>query len=185
MARKKWFSGSKKKLDDSDLTVDELIVLERYSEARDLLNERLRYHPKERHTHLKLAEVSLALKDAVSFKHEYLHAATAYARDGFYDKAKAVLVKVHRLFPGEIDVELKMEALKRAKRLDHTRGKARAGLLSTRGLDNPMSGRMAVEFEAIWNELMNTSLVDRISSDDFARVFAAVARVAGASNASS
>ena len=174
MALKNWFRGNKEPEGEVEFTVDELIVMERFEDARALLNERIRYYPKDRHAHLKLAEVYLALKDADSCQQEYMHVASAYAEDGFYDKARAVLMKLHRLFPADIDVDLKMEALQRAKRLEHTRGKARAGLLSTSSLDNPLSGRMAVEFESIWGELTRTSLVDRISSDDFARVFAAV-----------
>ena len=85
-----------------------------------------------------------------------------------------MLIKVSRLYPGQINVEEQMHALKRAKRLEHTREKARAGLLSTGGLGSPLSGRLTVEFEAVWNELSKTTIVDRISSDDFSRLFAAV-----------
>jgi tetratricopeptide (TPR) repeat protein len=170
---KKWFSSSTKSVDQT-LTVDELIVIEEYEEARDLLNERLRYHPKDVHAHLKLAEVYQALKDPDSCKQEYMHVAGFYAADGFYDKARAILTKVSRIFPGEIDIEQKMSALQRAKRLDHTRGKARAGLLATQEASNPLSGRMAVEFETVWNELSKTVFVDQISSEDLYRLFSAV-----------
>jgi hypothetical protein len=170
---KKWFSNPTATV-DTTLTVDELIVTEQFEEARDRLNDRLRYHPKDVHAHLKLAEVYQALGEADSCKQAYLHVAGAYASDGFYDKARAILTKVSRIFPGEIDIEQKMGALQRAKRLDRTRGKARAGLLSTQSASNPKSGRMALEFETMWNELSKTVFVDQISSDDLYRFFAAV-----------
>jgi CRP-like cAMP-binding protein len=174
MARKKWFRGSRASADDSPLTPDELILNERFEEARDSLNAHLRYYPNDLHAHLKLAEVYKELENPESCRQEYLHVASAYAQDGFYDKARAVLLKVHKLFPGEIDVDQKMSALQRAKRLEHTRGKARAGMLSTHRLDNPMTGRMTVEFEAIWSQIARTTIVDQISPDDLSRLFGVV-----------
>lgn len=174
MPFKKWLrSGREPAREEEQYTVDELMTLERYDEAKERLERRLKYKPDDLHAHLKLGDVYRGLGDADSCKEEYLHVASAYARDGFYDRARAVLRKVNRLFPGEIDVERKMEALKRAKRLDYSRDKARAGLLSSH-VDRSLAGRMTLEFEHIWSELSNTSLVDRISSQDFVRLFESV-----------
>lgn len=171
-AFKNWLRSSKEPSED-ELTIDDLVVLERYEDARDKLNERLKKHPQDLHAHLKLAEVYQQLGDGDSCKAEYHHVVAAYAKDGFYDKARAILMKLSRLFPGEIDVDQKMAALQRAKRLDYDRGKAKEGLLSRSRMDDPTTGKLALEFERIWNELSKTLIVDRISSKDFTRLFSA------------
>lgn len=173
MPFKKWLRGGRETAEEREYTVDELMTLERYDEAKARLKRRLKYKPDDLHAHLKLGDVFKGLGDADSCKQEYLHVAAAYASDGFYDRARAVLRKINRLFPGEIDVERKMEALKRAKRLDYSRDKARAGLLSSRVSRNA-AGRMTLEFERIWAELSKTPLVDQISSQDFVRLFESV-----------
>ncbi|MDX1643537.1 MAG: cyclic nucleotide-binding domain-containing protein [Thermoanaerobaculia bacterium] len=173
MPFKKWLRGSRDTADEFEYTVDELMTMDRFDEAKARLEQRLKYKPDDLHAHLKLGDVYKGLGDADSCKQEYLHVASAYASDGFYDRARAVLRKINRLFPGEIDVERKLEALKRAKRLDYSRDKARAGLLSSR-VDRRVAGRMTLEFERIWGELSKTSLVDQISSQDFVRLFESV-----------
>lgn len=170
MALKDWLR-KKQDSEERDYTADELVALDRYEEAKALLLERLRYYPKDLNAHLKLADVYRHMDDGASCKQEFLYVASAYAADGFYDKARAVFTKVNRIFPGEIDVEMRMEALQRAKRLDYSRDKARAGLLSHGRLEDTATGRMTVEFEQVWDQLLNTSLVDQISSDDFTRLF--------------
>jgi CRP-like cAMP-binding protein len=172
-AFKNWLRGSKEP-SEGELTIDDLVTLERYEDARDALNDQLKKHPHDLHAHLKLAEVYQELGDADSCKAEFQYVVAAYAKDGFYDKSRAILSKLSRLFPGEIDVELKMAALQRAKRLDYDRGKAREGLLSHSRMDDPTTGKMALEFERIWNELSKTLVVDRVSSQDFSRLFSAV-----------
>lgn len=170
---KKWLRSSREPTSEQQYTVDELMALEQWDEAKERLTRRLKYKPDDLHAHLKLGDVYKGLGQPDSCKQEYLYVASAYASDGFYDRARAVLRKVNRIFPGEIDVERKMEALKRAKRLDYSRDKARAGLLSSR-VDRRVAGRMTLEFERIWGELSSTPLVDRISSQDFVRLFESV-----------
>lgn len=173
MPFKKWLRGGRDTADEFEYTVDELMAMDRFEEAKARLEQRLKYKPDDLHAHLKLGDVYKGLGDADSCKQEYLHVASAYANDGFYDRARAVLRKINRLFPGEIDVERKLEVLKRAKRLDYSRDKARAGLLSSH-VDRRVASRMTLEFERIWGELSKTSLVDEISSQDFVRLFESV-----------
>lgn len=173
MSIKNWLQG-KLEAPSEDLTADELMALDRHEEAKQMLLARLKLNAKDLHAHLKLAEAYRNLGDADSCRQEYLHVAGAYAEDGFYDRARAVLTKLSRVFPGQIDVETKMAALQRAKNLDYSRNKARAGLLSHSRLDDVRTGVMAVEFEQIWTELSRTSLVDQISSQDFTRLFESV-----------
>ncbi len=173
MALKDWLRSprSGKEQEEREYTPDELMALERYDEAKAMLVERLRYHPKDLNAHLKLADVYHCLQEPESCKQELLYVAGAYAEDGFYDKARAALTKMNRLFPEQIDVELKIAALQRAKRLEYSRDRARRTLISHGRLDDAATGRMTVEFEQVWKRLIHTTLVDQMSTSDFTRLF--------------
>ena len=173
MALKDWLRSprSGKEREEREYTPDELMALERYEEAKAMLVERLRYQPKDLNAHLKLADVYHCLQEPESCKQELLYVVGAYAEDGFYDKARAVLTKMNRLFPEQIDVEQKMAALKRAKRLEYDRDKTRRALISHGRLDDAATGRMTVEFEMVWKRLVNTTFVDQISSADLTHFF--------------
>jgi tetratricopeptide (TPR) repeat protein len=172
---KNWLPSKIKKEEvERQLTVDELMAVDRHEEAKAQLMAKLRTNPNDLHAHLKLGDAYRHLGQNESCQSEYLFVAKAYAEDGFYDRARAVLTKVSRFFPGEIDVETQMMALQRAKNLEYSRDRARAGLLAHRRLSDTMTGVKAVEFERVWNSLSRTSLVDRISSTDLTLLFESV-----------
>lgn len=170
MALKDWLR-SNREAEERDYTPDELMALERYDEAKAKLVERLRYHPKDLNAHLKLAEAYRLLDQPDSCRQEFLYVARAFTEDGFYDKARAVLTRLSRFFPDQIDVEQKMAALQRAKRLDQERDRARRGLLSHGRPEDTRTGRLTVEFEQVWQRLSSTTLVDRLSSQDVTHLF--------------
>ncbi len=167
MVRFKDWLPTKKAAPAENLTVDELMALDRHDEAKQELLARLKDHPNDLHARLKLGDAYRHLGQADACQQEYLFVAAAYSDDGFYDKARAVLTKVSRFFPGQISVEGQMRALQRAKNLQYTRDQARAGFLS----QSPLEGTRAIEFERLWETISHSDLVDRITSHDFALLF--------------
>ncbi len=110
------------KAEDEALSIDDLIVLERFDEAAGRLQARLKTKPNDRHARLKLAEVYVSLKRGADAMDQYREVVLGYAGDGFHDKATAVLNRMQRLMP--LDTGLKTLALKidQAKTLVNTKG---------------------------------------------------------------
>jgi tetratricopeptide (TPR) repeat protein len=122
MAFKKWFPGKEKgESGEPALTIDDLIELQRFDEAEDLLHAKLKANVNDLHAQLKLADLYRRSGRGAKAVDEYVSVADAYAADGFFDKATALLHKVAKLAPGHEKVPLKIEALRRAKRLNRRR----------------------------------------------------------------
>src|SRR6185312_8400666 len=78
----KWFGGGKKPPEPREHSIDDLIVLEQYEEAGERLRARLKDHPDDLHSHLKLAEVYTQLQQFARAVDEYGFVAEEYAQDG-------------------------------------------------------------------------------------------------------
>lgn len=176
MPLSKLFGGSKRKpraqsaaeSSPDEPTIEDLIVLERYDEAQARLVSRLRQEPKDLHAHLRLAEVYGQLKKGGQAVDEYVFVADEYARDGFYDKALALLAKAAKLAPLDDQLQLKMAGFRQAKVLEHKRSAAVEGLKQRQAGGDPYS---AVELLAHWKKLTRSPIVDRLSADQIQRLF--------------
>jgi CRP-like cAMP-binding protein len=167
---KRWFKGREPTAQSEAEMVEDLIVLERYEEAEQKLRHRLKIVPKDLHAHLKLADVYTAarrLDDAVL---EYVFVAEAYAGDGFFDKGLALLARAQKLRPLDEGLRLKIGALERAKRLEHSRVMAVEGLRSAGGAQR----RAAMELQHLWHNLTGCSLLDRLVSEQVKLLFSAL-----------
>lgn len=78
---KKLFGGSTPERESAGLTLEDLIILERYDEAEAQLKAKLKATPGDRHARLKLAEVYIASKQAGKAVDEYVVVATEYSQD--------------------------------------------------------------------------------------------------------
>ncbi len=157
--------------DDAE-SVEDLIVLERYEEAEERLKDRLHDHPKDLHAHLRLAEVYKETGQGGKALDEYGFVADEYARDGFYDKAIALLSKAARMAPLDENLKVKLAAFRQAKRLEHKRNAAVRGLQSNEtGEDASFS---AVELQGVWPKLVRSPIVERLVPDQIERFFAHV-----------
>jgi len=156
--------------DDREHTIDDLIVLERFDEAQDRLQAHLKKNPHDLHAHLRMAEVCLALRQGEKAVEEYVFVAEEHARDGFYDKAIALLGKAARLMPLEEKLRVKLEALKMAKRLEHKRAAAVDGLREGGAAGNAW----AMEVQREWHHLARGPLIQGLSEDQVRRLFSAL-----------
>lgn len=169
MGMRRWFKGSAENADPSDLSIDDLVVLERYGEAEQRLKSHLKSQPRDLRAHLKLAEVYTASKRYDNAVEEYVYVAGEYAQDGFYDKGLALLSRAIKLRPLDDGLRRKAEAYEQIKRLEHSRVAVMEGL---RGADSDAHRqRAAVELQQLWHNLATSTLVARLSNEQLRRLF--------------
>jgi tetratricopeptide (TPR) repeat protein len=168
---KGWFRGGGAEPAGSELTLEDLIVLERYAEAEERLKAKVKTHPDDLHAHLKLAEVYTALAQVGNAIDQYVFVADEYAQDGFYDKGIALLAKAQRLAPADESLRFRIHAFQQAKGLDHKRAAAvdglRQGLAGTADL-----GSRLLALQRMWHNLAACAVVQRLPPDQVTRVFA-------------
>ncbi|HEV7669928.1 MAG TPA: cyclic nucleotide-binding domain-containing protein [Thermoanaerobaculia bacterium] len=170
MALKGWFGGGAAKKAERELTIDDLIVVERYDEAAERLNARLKTNPDDLHSHLKLAEVYTELKQFDRAVIEYGFVAEEYAEDGFYDKGIALLSRAAKIAPNNSAVRNLIEKIQREKSLEGVRVLALAGLKRAQG----GSATSALELQRLWHHLASSTLVQHLAGDQLERLFSNV-----------
>lgn len=171
MVLKKFFKGSADKAEPHELSIEDLIVLERYDEAEQRLKARLKAHPRDLHAHLKLAEVYTSSQQYDLSVEEYVYVAGEYAQDGFYDKALALLTRAIKLRPLDDSLRRKAEAYEQVKRLEHSRVAVMDGLRFGAESDAHRQ-RAAMELQQVWHNLATSPLVARLSNDQLKKLFA-------------
>lgn len=155
-----------------ELSIEDLIVLERYDEAIERLEKRGKDNPNDLHAHLRLAEVFSQVGKGAKALDAYLYVADMYTDDGFYDKALALLTKIARLAPNDDSVRLKTVRIQRLKALEHSRVLAVEGLIEAQKERDPLARTSPVEVERIWRGLASTPIVERLSGEQLKRLFA-------------
>ncbi|MEM8960857.1 MAG: cyclic nucleotide-binding domain-containing protein [Acidobacteriota bacterium] len=154
-----------------ELTIEDLITLERYEEAADALKRRVKLVKNDLHAHLKLAEVYTALAEPSKAIDAYGFVADSYAEDGFYDRAVAVLSKAARLAPGDDVLPRRLEKYKRMKRLEARRKLAIEGLLANPTTKVQDAANSALQMELLWNKIARTEIVHELSAEELKRLF--------------
>jgi hypothetical protein len=169
---KGWFKGKGDEGGEAEVTIEDLIVLERYGEAAERLRAKLKANPDDLHSHLKLADVYTALRQLDSAVDEYVHAAEEYARDGFYDKGIALLARAQKLMPADESLRLKIHSYAQVKGLEHKRAAAVGGLRQGRAGASD-SGAFVLQIQRLWHQLASSTVVQRLAADQITRLFAA------------
>ena len=85
MALKNPFGRKQPTFDTDTLSVDDLMVLERWDEAEQILHKRITRNAQDLRSRLKLADLFMRSKRQYEAVDEYISVADGYARDGFYD----------------------------------------------------------------------------------------------------
>ncbi|MEM6455510.1 MAG: hypothetical protein AAF772_10480, partial [Acidobacteriota bacterium] len=176
----KLFSGKKGKRSarepqsDRELTIDDLITLERYEDAADALKARIKRQPKDLHAHLRMAEVQLALNSAVKAIDEYVFVADSYADDGFFDKAIALLSKAQRLAPADVSLLKRIERYKAMKLMEQRRGLAVEGLKANKTTAHLSAANSALQLELLWNKIVKCSVVRELDGIALRKLFQTV-----------
>ncbi len=172
---KKLFGGKTAAQAERELTIEDLVTLERFEEAAARLKTRLKTHKNDLHAHLKLAEVYLELKEVAKALDEYLYVADTYADDGFFDKAIALLGKSAKVAPGDDTLPKRIERYRRSKRLEHRRRLAIEGLQSNQTMGDRAAGNSTLEVELLWNQIVKSHLVEALSGEQLKKLFSVVA----------
>ena len=173
MALKNPFGRKPPKFDTDSLSVDDLMVLERWDEAEQILHKRVTRNAHDLRSRLKLADLFMRSKRQYEAVDEYIGVADGYARDGFYDKALALLSKVEKLVPGYEKTRIKIEKIERAKRSERSRQTAMEAVLAKRGEDFQKAGTTAFEVQQLWQNLSGSLLIQRLDGEQLARLFTA------------
>ena len=161
-----------RKNEEQELTIDDLIVLERYEDAEYKLKERIEFR-KDIHDHLKLADVYLGLKQVVKAVDEYVFVADEYADDGFYERAIAILTKARRLNPMDDTLQHKAERFEGLKKLELKRNAALEGFLKGQ-MGDESGGTAVMEFGTVWNGLAKTRFGRDLDRHQLRLLFSAV-----------
>jgi CRP-like cAMP-binding protein len=157
------------------LSIEDLVVLERYDEAIEQLESRIKSNPRDLHSSLRLAEVYSQAGKGPKALDTYLFVADSYAEDGFYDKALALLAKLARLAPADDTLAAKVAWLQRMKTLEHSRAGVVEGLLSGQEEKSPLERTSTVEAQKVWQGLAKSKLVQHLPPDQLKRLFSATA----------
>ena len=174
MVLKKLFGGGKRKpVSEQEYTIDDLIVLERYEEAADKLQYKLKLIPNDLHARLKLADVYIHLRQLPKALDEYVYVAEEYASDGFFDKGIALLSKLQKLFPTDDTLPLKIDSIQRMKQQERVREQVMEGLRHGMGSDEK-AGTSALELQALWGNLSRAKVVQRLTGDQLKQLFSSM-----------
>lgn len=168
MLRKLFGKDDKK---SRELTIEDLVTLERYEEAAGRLDARVKAQPKDLHAHLKLAEVNVELRNLAKAIDRYVYVADSYVSDGFFDKGIALLAKAAKLVPGDDTLPRRIEQYRRLKRLDRRRRLAIEGLKANT-TTSKAAGNSAVELEVLWSQIVKSHLVEALSGEQLKNLFA-------------
>lgn len=175
MLKKLFGGGAADRMAEHNLSIDDLIVLERYDEAATRLQAKLKTNPHDLHSRLKLAEVYVSQRQAAKAIDEYIYVAEEYADDGFHDKGIALLTKVMRLAPSDETLRIKIEKLQNAKRLEHSRMQAIEGMRQRAAVTGSgQAGTSALELQRLWGNIENSPLVTRLPADQLKRLFSSM-----------
>ncbi len=157
--------------DDKEMSIEDLITLERYEEAEQRLKARLKQNPKDLHAHLRLAEVYVSLKHVEKALDEYTFVADTYADDGFFDKSIALLGKAAKLAPGDDQIPRRIERYRRLKKLEARRRLAIEGLLTNTTTATSSAANRALEVEMLWNKIARSHLVEQLDGEKLKKLF--------------
>lgn len=170
----KLFGRKKKRSSDgksSEMSIEDLITLEHYDEALEKLKERVRLYPKDMHSHLKIAEVYVALKDVIRALDSYTYVADSLADDGFFDKAIALLSKAAKLAPGDDKIPKRINRYRSMKKLEHRRSFAIEGLKMNSSTQDASAANSALELEMMWNKIAKSHLVAQLDGEQLRKLF--------------
>lgn len=156
---------------EAELTLEDLIALERYEEAAEMLRQRLKMFPKDLHAHLKLAEVYVSLKNAAKALDEYLFVADVLADDGFFDKGIAIVQKAAKLAPGDDQIPRRLERYKNMKVMERRRDLAIEGLMANKSTGVHTAGNTQLQMQLLWNKIAKSPIVARIEPEQLKKLF--------------
>lgn len=168
MVFKRIFGGGSAQAAEANLTIEDLVVLERYDEAATRLRAKLKDNPDDLHSRLKLAEVYTELKSWEQAVDEYLYVADEYASDGFYDKGIALLTKAKRYAPLDTELDAKVEKFRLTKEMERSRVLALEGMRAAGG------ATAALQVQRHWHRVAPSPLARSLPPEELKRLFSSM-----------
>ncbi len=162
-------AGTGKKQATAEMSISDLVNLKRYDEALAKAEARVKRQPRDLHARLKKADVLLKMGRAADAVDEYVAVADAYAADGFFDKAAAVLAKVERLAPPSDKLRARIVRIERSKELEHRRDVV-LGSLKASAAGKALGGS-SFEIERLWTHLTRGPLIVSLTDEQLQRLF--------------
>jgi tetratricopeptide (TPR) repeat protein len=169
---KKFFGRGDSEPKKGELTIEDLIVLERWDEAIGQLQARLNVNPEDLHANLKLAEVYVQAGKPQMALDRFLFVAASYTDDGFYDKAIALLSKVARLAPGDSSIEGQIRKAQQLKTMEQRSTLALEGLRAAQESRRPEARLSLIEMQRMWLALSTTEVMVKLPGEQLRRLFA-------------
>lgn len=171
MSIKDWFEKRTKSKAPERVHVDDLIILEQWDDAEDMLQKRLKKNSRDLQAHIKMAKVyekTSRLREAVD---EYTYVADRYAKEGYFDKAMAILAKASKMAPQEGKLILKRQAVERMRNFEQRLSAVMRSLSHDEGKKGSTAATSSyLELRRVWGELAVSELIDHLDDDQLGRL---------------
>lgn len=170
MSIKNWLESRGKKKEPEPVHVDDLIILERWDEAEQMLKKRLKKSSRDLQAHIKLAKVYERTSRRREAVDEYSQVADRYAADGYFDKAIATLTKASKMAPQEGKLIAKRRAVERMRKNERRLTAVMRSLSSVEGQVGSAATSSYLELRRVWGELAVSDFMDRLDDDQLGRL---------------
>jgi len=167
---KNWFEKQGKSKGPEKVHVDDLIILERWDEAEQMLKQRLKKDSRDFQAHIKLAKVYESTSRKREAVEEYSYVADRYAADGYFDKAVATLTKASKMAPQEGKLILKRQAVERMRKNEQRLTAVMHSLATDEGKLGSAATSSYLELRRVWGELATSDLMDHLDNDQLGRL---------------
>ncbi len=170
MSIKKWFEKRTKPKEPEQIHVDDLIILEQWDEAEQMLKARLKKNSRDLQAHIKIAKVYEKTKRRREAVEEYSYIADRYAADGYFDKAVAILAKATKMAPQEGKLIRKRQAVERMRSFERRLSSVMKTLSNVEGQVGSTATSSYLELRRVWGELAVSELIDHLDDDQLGRL---------------
>ena len=175
MSIKKWFEDrTSRNAKEGSESVDDLIILQRYDEAEQILKSRLRAKSGDMQARLKLAEIHVKTNRAQLAAENYVLIAERYAADGFFDKAFAMMSKAAKLAPADATLEIKKQKIERLRLQERRLSAVMRALGKLEGQVGHTATTSYLELRRVWGELSVSHLIERLDDAQLGRLLKAM-----------
>lgn len=165
-----WKNRKTREGEDEPYTIEDMIILGRFEEARSELLHRVRANPRDHHSAVKLGDVYRAQGNADKAARTYVRAAEAYAGDGFHEKALALMLRVQKELPADPRVAGAVRRLESTRLVESHRETVIEALSAP---PREGDGLNRVVAQNLWPAVASSGLPVGLSTPDVRRLFLA------------
>jgi tetratricopeptide (TPR) repeat protein len=171
MSLKSWIKNKTGKAEEGPLSIDDLIVLERFEDAKRELNAHIKIRPKDLIAQRKLAEVYLRMGQPDHAEQILFAIAEAYAEDGFHEKALAQLAVAQKLNPTDDRIAAKISKLHRMRGMDKRQEQVVMKLLEKAQGQKQGSSQSYLNVQRFWANLTASPVIESLPMEELQRLF--------------